>query len=237
MAQRRQINPNKRKKDTAIERPEKTRQYQYCFLIVCEDERTEKVYFEQFKEAFPPNVFYLEVHGTGFDQPGVVRKAITEAGNMYNHFLRTPDKIWVVFDVDDAASIPGKGKNFTEALELAANAGIEVAYSNEVFELWLLLHFRDVDESTAIPRQAIYDQFEPVIRSYTGYEDFTYEHGKTNIINVVAEIGNEQEAIKRAEHLEQAQKGKAPLEANPVTYVHKLVTEIRSWVAFFSWGG
>ena len=42
---------------------------------------------------------------------------------------------WVVFDKDDYP-------DFDEAIELAKKNGFEVAYSNQAFELWFLLHFK-----------------------------------------------------------------------------------------------
>jgi len=46
------------------------------------------------------------------------------------------DQVWCVFDRD---SFPAD--HFKRALALAQNEGIKVAYSNEAFELWYLLHF------------------------------------------------------------------------------------------------
>ena len=42
---------------------------------------------------------------------------------------------WVVFDKDDY-------QDFDEAIEFAKKNGFEVAYSNQAFELWFLLHFK-----------------------------------------------------------------------------------------------
>ena len=41
----------------------------------------------------------------------------------------------MVFDKDDYP-------DFDEAIELAKKNGFEVAYSNQAFELWFLLHFK-----------------------------------------------------------------------------------------------
>lgn len=42
---------------------------------------------------------------------------------------------WIVFDKDDY-------QDFDEAIEFAGKNGFEVAYSNQAFELWFLLHFK-----------------------------------------------------------------------------------------------
>lgn len=235
MAKQGKVNRKRHVQADEIVRPTRIRTYKYLFLIICEDQKTEKAYFEQFKPFFPEGVFYLEVHGTGFDQRGIVEKAEIEKSNLNSHFRREVDETWLVFDVDDASRVEGKGKNFITALQLAKKSKMKVAYSNEVFELWLLLHFKDIDSQTPLPRADIYTQFEPCIRQYWGYENFTYNHGKIDIITVVAEVGDEALAIERAKRLEEAQKGREPLEANPVTYVHKLVSEIRERITYFNY--
>ena len=65
-----------------------------------------------------------------------------------------------------------------------------------------------------------------------------YDHRKPlktqkGIIEVINEIGDESEAIKRAEVLLQIQDGVIPLIANPSTKVHLLVQEIREWAKYF----
>ena len=45
---------------------------------------------------------------------------------------------WIVFDKDDATD-----KEFIKAIRMAEKNGISVAWSNQAFELWFILHFRD----------------------------------------------------------------------------------------------
>ena len=49
---------------------------------------------------------------------------------------RTYDQCWVVFDKDDFPA-----KDFNDAIALAEKNGFKVAYSNQAFEYWFLLHF------------------------------------------------------------------------------------------------
>lgn len=46
------------------------------------------------------------------------------------------DQCWVVFDKDDFPA-----KDFNQAIVLAQKNGFRVAYSNQAFEYWFLLHF------------------------------------------------------------------------------------------------
>ena len=130
-------------------RPVRSRKYVYFVLIVCEDENTEPAYFKQFEDLFedllPEETVYVKRVGTGRNSLGVVNAAIAERTRIYeenNH--REIDETWVVFDKDDLDQTPGNRHNFESALTLSKERDIQVAYSNECFELWLLLHFNDV---------------------------------------------------------------------------------------------
>src|SRR5690606_11740904 len=111
------------------------------------------------------------------------------------------DEVWVVFDKDDAEKVPANTLRFTEAFKIAQEEKMKVAYSNEVFELWLLLHFSDVSSANSIPRANIYSSLETFIKSFETHKLFVYEHGKTEIIDALIELGNEAKAIERAEKL------------------------------------
>src|SRR5688572_11689147 len=98
------------------------------FLIVCEGERTEPNYFLSFR--VPRDVIQVEIHGTGYNTVSLVRKAIElKAKGEY-------DQAWCVFDRDSFSV-----ESFNAAIKLAKQHRIKVAYSNEAFELWYLLHF------------------------------------------------------------------------------------------------
>jgi hypothetical protein len=105
------------------------------FLILCEGASTEPHYFNAFRLT-SATVRALPV--TSGDAMAVVRAAVkrraaeTQNGKVYDHY-------WVVFDKDatpDAA--------FNAAIALANDNGFRVAYSNQAFELWFLLHFHYV---------------------------------------------------------------------------------------------
>ena len=103
-------------------------------LILCEDEKSSRDYFEQ----FPHNKDQVEIEcvGTGRNTDSLMEDALTriqaakKAGLGYS-------KVWVVFDKD---SFPWR--NFNRALDLARkHKEIFPCWSNECFELWYLLHF------------------------------------------------------------------------------------------------
>jgi hypothetical protein len=106
---------------TEVERPIRYRRYEYLFLIVCEDEKTEPYYFRQFEELIPDETLYLRRVGAGLDPLGVIERAHTEREQLAAEFKREVDETWVVFDKDDADKGPGKTRRFLEALRIAAS--------------------------------------------------------------------------------------------------------------------
>jgi RloB-like protein len=207
------------------------------FLIVCEDQKTEPYYFEKFVHAFPEHTVFLRTVGTGKSSKGVVEQAIIEREKLLTDANKNVDEVWAVFDKDDADKSAGNTARFMEAFSLAKEHRMEVAYSNEAFELWILLHFATVEATTPIPRAEIYERIEAAICQITGLADFTYEHGNTNVIDILLRNGNEQKAIAHATKLLEThlKKGNQPLLANPSTAVHLLVHKLRDLIAYYSY--
>lgn len=84
-------------------------------------------------------------------------------------------------------------------------------------------------------RKTIYDLLQVHIQQHENYSTFQYKHGNGDILTIIQEIGNQQEAIWRAEALLDAHKGKKPIQANPSTKVHLLVKELLEWIVYFSY--
>lgn len=216
-----------------LKRPTRYRKYLQFFLIVCEDEKTEPKYFESFVDLFPDETMYLETVGTGRSPLGVVKSSISEREKLYQKSRRHIDFVWAIFDKDDADINETTVKNFKEAFELANQEDIKIAYSNEVFELWLLLHFIEVDVSVPMGRKVIYQRLDEVLK--LKQNDFVYKHGNTDVIDLVQKYGNEEKACKRAEFLFKHHKNIEPIQANPSTKVHLLVKELREWIEYYNW--
>lgn len=217
------------------ERPIRFKRYQYLFLIVCEDENTEPTYFEHFKNQIPKETIFLKPVGTGRDPKGVVEQAIVERKKLSVESKKEVDAVWAVFDKDDADENATKIKRFEDAFEIAKDNNIQTAYSNEVFELWLLLHLTEVDANVALPRAEIYTLLQENIRTYEKHKTFEYKHGNASILQIINEVGSQENAINRAERLLQLQGAKAPIEANPSTKIHLLVAELLEWIRYFSY--
>lgn len=233
MARRGKLN-EKQAKD-AIERPANDRKYTYHILIACEDKNTEPYYFGEYKKLFeeiwPKETLFLKPIGTGRNSKGVVQQAIEERSNLGT----TVDQTWAVFDKDDLDKSEGNIKRFNEAFTSGKENDVKIAYSNECFELWLLLHFEDINKEAAIPRTEIYNRLENAIKKYE--PEFSYEHGNNNIVDLTSKYGDKDAAIKRAEELfnYHKQEKHQPIESNPNTLVYNLVRELDSWLKYYSY--
>jgi hypothetical protein len=170
-----------------------------AILIVCEGARTDVLYFRAFKL---PSV---EVVGVGKNTVSLVDDAIRRSDGY--------DQTWCVFDRD---SFPARA--FNDAIQKARAAGFQVAYSNEAFEIWYLLHF----------------DFHTSALSRTLYEDkLTERLGRRyekNDPTLFASLRPRQDqAIKHARRLlEEYGARHNPEQDNPCTTVHLLVEELRA---------
>lgn len=223
-------------KEEAKERPIRYRRYKYLFLIVCEDQKTEPAYFEDYVAKIPPDTIYLISIGTGRDPKGVVERAIIERQILEKEARREVDEVWVVFDKDDADENATKIQRFSDAFEIAERENFEVAYSNEVFELWLLLHFIDVDKNIPLHRIEVYRFLHDEIQRIPGFTDYEYDHKviSPRTLEAVFGYGDRELAISRARMLMEHHSDCEPIKANPITKVHLLVEALLGWIRYFS---
>lgn len=216
-------------------RPVRWRKYPHLFLIVCEDKKTEPYYFERFIKEFPKETVFLRAVGTGMSSLGVVEQSLIEKNKLAEESNKSVDEVWTVFDKDDAEKSFGNAERFKNAFKKAQELKHRVAYSNEVFELWLLLHLATVPVEKPIPRLEIYNSINAKVKENSKYKDFDYEHGNTNIVDIVTEIGNEEKAIERAQELLKSHDGTPPIDANPSTTVHILIRRLRELITYYSY--
>ncbi|WP_418975458.1 RloB family protein [Alistipes finegoldii] len=223
--------------DEDLKRPERVRKYKMFILIVCEDEKTEPQYFESFKNKINGESIYLRPVGTGLAPLGVVQRTIEEREKLKEESLKEIDQVWSVFDIDDANQNETTKGNFQSALELADSQNIQLAYSNEAFELWLLLHLTEVPHDEPMPRETIYRRLQEIINENPEYSNYRYDHYKfdSSFLDIIYNLGNEELASNRAIILDDHHGDKHPLECNPRTKVYLLVKELREWIEFYNY--
>lgn len=238
MARKGKLKKQKANRDE-VHRPERIRRYKYLFLIVCEDQKTEPEYFETYKKHIPEHTLYLKPVGAGLDPKGVVERAISERDNLKAESKKDVDSVWVVFDKDNADNSEANVKRFNEAFSISEKESFNIAYSNDSFELWLLIHFIEVDKTKPIGRHEIYEHLKQEFKKVKGYEDYEYDHYKVDprTLEIVFKAGNREQAIERAKHLLEyhSQVKNSPINANPSTRVHLLVSDLLEWINFYSY--
>jgi hypothetical protein len=175
-----------------------TRELRQRFLIVCEGEKTEPNYFRSFR------VPGLVVKGVGENPSRLVKT--TQEYNQKDEY----DQIWCVFDRDD-----WRTQDFNNAIKKAKTLKFRVAYSNEAFELWYVLHFEFLN--TGIPRS----QYIQKISSALGQQ---YQKNSTTIYNDL--LNKQDTALKHATKLLSQYDPHEPAKDNPATTVHLLVQEL-----------
>jgi hypothetical protein len=172
------------------------------FLIVCEGEQTEPNYFRKFR--VPKCV--VNIKGLGQNTKSLVERTIKLAeDNSY-------DQVWCVYD-KNSFSI----QDFNESIRWAHSLGFKVAYSNEAFELWFVLHFCFLD--TAQNRDSL-------IRILNELFPNGYEKNAPTIYDALEHL--QEIAIKNAATLLDQYNPINPGRDNPSTTVHLLVQELRS---------
>lgn len=191
---------------------------------------------DKFEQLLPKKTVFLFTKGTGRNSLGVVKYAVEMRRKMWEDENITFEQTWAVFDKDDLDLSPGNRANFEEAFKVGESSGVSIAYSNECFELWLLLHFTDISDEQPIPRKDLYAMLEAMIQKCADPQ-FRYEHGNATVLNYVQQYGNESMAIQRAEALDikQVNKGFAPMERNPDTRVYALVQELNAWYDYYAY--
>lgn len=111
-----------------MKRTQKQRKIRDTILIVTNGKRTEKLYFDNLTNSFS-SMFKIKVEYKNEQPDELVEYAKNLDSSLYN-------QIWCVFDIDDSY----KEGHLLYALAEAKKHNINIAYSNEAFEVWLLCH-------------------------------------------------------------------------------------------------
>lgn len=188
-----------------LRRPVNVRELRQRFLIVCGGEKTERNYFEAFRmPTVKVKVMTIARSPTEVVE-GAHQKLLEERRKDQQY-----DQVWCVFDRDDFP-----GQDFNDAIAKAARYRIRVAYSNEAFELWYLLHFRY--SNAALSRRDYIDRLNALLG---------HEYAK-NSETMYAELERSMpDALKNAERLLARYEPANPAKDNPSTTVHLLVAQL-----------
>jgi len=198
-----------------LRRQTKTRETRKKFLIICEGEKTEVNYFKAFTV---PKKIEVRVKGEGKNSLSLVEKAIKMIDNLKKD--DSFDQIWCVFDKDNCSK-----EQFNQAEGLAKQKNIKIAYSNEAFEIWFILHFQYLDIATSrskypkilttqMKKYGLLNEQEKYEKNREDMYEKLKPYQTTAITNAAKLIQDRDEAKKH------------PFDANPSTTVHELVQEL-----------
>ena len=127
-------------------------------MIICEGKETEPNYFNGLNTKIQKKIGgqikiesipIIDAIGEGQNTTSlvnIVEKRVKEAKIIY-------ENIWIVFDKDDF-------EQFDKAINEAELKEYKVAWSNECFELWLLLHFCYID--SALSRKVLFQKMTEI---------------------------------------------------------------------------
>ena len=195
-----------------LSRRQGVREIKQSFLIVCEGEKTEPDYFK----AFRMTTATVKAVGQAMNTMTLINKAISirEADQKRK---KVYDQCWVVFDKDDFPA-----KDFNLAIQYAEKNGFRVAYSNQAFEYWFLLHYNLY--TGAIHRS----QYKEMLTKLTGIPYSKNEGYGAVIYNLL--LSRQQQAINNAEIVLAEISHGNPAEEESSTTVQRLVIELNKFL-------
>ena len=181
-------------------------------LIFSEGTRTEPNYFKSFKL----NTVALLTIGTGRNTISLIRFIDRTVDNIIRRYAKDNSinvgdmdyRVWCVFDKDDF-----EDDNFNNSIRMAESRGYYVAYSNEAFELWYVLHFDYLN--TGVSRK----QYCSILSDKLEHR---YEKSSEDMYKYL--ISRQNIAIKHSQNLLTTYPDNcSPVTMNPATTVHELV--------------
>lgn len=170
-------------------------------FVVCEGTVTEREYFDQLGRDYRQSVQVVIA-----DESGVPKTVVNIAVAAKEDASLAWDEVWAVFDRDEHVGVD-------EAMSIAEQAGVSVAFSNPCFELWALLHFEE--QRAHIERHAAQ---KALTRHMPEYE---------KSLDLEKLSSRYEEAVSRARMLVRLAVEDGNPHKNPTTTVFKLTESIR----------
>ncbi len=194
------------------------------FLIICEGLNTERRYFE----SFPVPSKTVLIEGGKGSKTALVNYAI----KIKNEPEYAGREVWCVYDFDvkpDEAKT--QRQDFNRSILKAVQNGMNVAWSNDAFELWFVMHYQKVD--AALSRDKLFsilkdkwmlDSFHNEAKSDSFCKGHYERHGGS-------ESASQALAIRRAKELhEEYNNQQNYADQTPCTTVYLLVEELNKYL-------
>lgn len=210
-----------RRTEPNFERPEPLLAKKPTILIVCEGENTEPSYFNQFRLSSA----IIKSIGEGYNTVSLVNRAKQLASEGQY------EQVWCVFDKDDFNNV-----DFNNAIDIAIGFGFGIAYSNQAFEYWIILHFDD-HQGGGMHR----DDYNKKINNLLSPFRLKYDGKGSKVITeeifeLLEGIDNKTKKERRSLAIERARRNydqfdhSNPAQEESSTTVYKLVEELIKYV-------
>lgn len=201
-----------------LERKQGKKPKRKYFLIVTEGGKTEPIYFNSKKHGLPKNLLEtIEIEGVGANTITVVNKAIELKEKREQSLLPNYDEVWAIFDKDEFPTI-----NVNEAVAKAERNGVKAGLANESFELWYVLHFREIEQ------QLTREQYCTILSEILG---ISYDKANEEIPELIQKAGGEERlALRRAKTLEELHEDLTPAQKNPYIGFRMLIIALNKYI-------
>jgi len=183
-----------------------------ALLLFSEGKNTEPEYFEGFAAAHGNNLVRLKIVAAA----GVPMTIVDSASEAKSRIARSKDsftkydQIWAVFDRDEH-------DNVEQAISIAKSRGIEVAFSNPCFEVWLLLHHTNYDADEH--RGQTQKRYQAIDRGY--------DSNGSKSVDLKSLMAGYDEACRRAKRMRTRREEERTPKGAPYTDVDVLTELIR----------
>ena len=177
-------------------------------VLVFTEGKTERDYLRKFKSKRQTGISIKTRH-ISRSKLALIQKIVEFTRKKQ---LDEEDTIWAVLDRDE----DGDRDLFQQAVDLAEKEGIRLAYSNNSFEVWPLLHFQNIQK--AMNNNELLAALQKRLgEKYRKKGGWVYE--------VLAKKGDYAAAQTRADKLleKHTKDGIKIVDANPSTTVHRLI--------------
>lgn len=188
-------------------------------FILSNGELAEPQYFQDFKDHLKARTVKVVQSKNLIKAPWqLIQKAVDYKSGLESKgdfSSADGDQIWCVFDIDNYWE--ENQAAFQQAVTLAKTNGIQLAWSNECFEIWFLCHFALL--TSTLPRK---DYHTKLTEHFKKNKLGVYKKNMTKVFGILSPY--QSAAIKNAKKL--FEKGK--LDKNPSTGVVTLVESLNS---------
>jgi hypothetical protein len=196
-------------------------------VIACEDTHAVKQYFAKFRTR---RVQYKVLPTTdGNSSPQSVLKRLNEYKEEYA--TEVGDELWICIDADHWIRDQHQ-RELSRVLQECRSKGYGVAISNPCFEIWLLMHFSEVDDDLLLellgedPAGDLTDTQRASIRCDTfekRLRDVAGGYNKSNVARLQITAQQVLKATERARRLD----GNSDVPNCPGTRVYKLIETLQ----------